>query len=83
MNPSEDQQRATVAQREREAAAVNIEGLRRDAERWRWLRGRGFVKRDGQKHTAFVPELAGTVEFIHGDESAMIDALADRFMEAI
>jgi chromosome segregation ATPase len=27
MNPSEDQQRAIVAQREREAAAINIEGM--------------------------------------------------------
>jgi hypothetical protein len=38
MNPSEDEQLAIVAQREREAAAVNIEGLRQDAQRYRWLR---------------------------------------------
>jgi hypothetical protein len=35
---SEDQQRAIVAQREREAIAVEMAGLRRDAERYRWLR---------------------------------------------
>jgi len=38
MNPSEDQQRATVAEREVEAAAVIVAALRRDAERWRWAK---------------------------------------------
>ena len=38
MNPSEDQQRHFVAQREREAIAVDMAGLRRDAERWRWAK---------------------------------------------
>ena len=38
MRPTEDQQRAIVAQREREAIAVELAGLRRDAERYRWLR---------------------------------------------
>jgi len=38
MNPSKDQQRATVAEREREAAAVIVAALRRDAERWRWAK---------------------------------------------
>ena len=32
MKPNEDQQRALVAQREREAVAVEMAGLRRDAE---------------------------------------------------
>ena len=36
MTLSEDQQRALVAQREREAIAVEMAGLRRDAERARW-----------------------------------------------
>ena len=36
MTPSEDHQRAIVAQRE--AVAVNVAALRRDAERWRWAK---------------------------------------------
>ena len=36
MRLTEDQQRALVAQREREAVAVELAGLRRDAERARW-----------------------------------------------
>ena len=35
---TEDYQRFLVAQREREAVAVELAGLRRDAERYRWLR---------------------------------------------
>jgi hypothetical protein len=38
MTLSEDQQRALVAQREREAIAVELAWLRRDAARYRWLR---------------------------------------------
>lgn len=38
MTIGEDQQRAVVAQAEREAIAVEIAGLRRDAARYRWLR---------------------------------------------
>ena len=38
MNPSEDEQHATVAEAEREAIAVDMAGLRRDAERWRWAK---------------------------------------------
>jgi len=38
MNPSKDQQRATVAEREREAVAVIVAALRRDAERWKWAK---------------------------------------------
>ena len=35
---TEDYQRFLVAQREREAIVVELAGLRRDAERYRWLR---------------------------------------------
>ncbi len=38
MNPSEDEQHATVAEAEREAVAVVVTALRRDAERWRWAK---------------------------------------------
>jgi len=38
MKPTEDQQRAIVAQREREAVAVELAGLRRDAVRWNWAK---------------------------------------------
>jgi len=38
MTPSEDQQRATVAEREREDVAVIVAALRRDTERWRWAK---------------------------------------------
>ena len=38
MRPSEDEQHATVAEAEREAVAVIVAALRRDAERWRWAK---------------------------------------------
>lgn len=46
MRPTEDQQRAIVAQREREAIAVELAGLRRDAERYRWLREKATIWSD-------------------------------------
>lgn len=38
MTPSEDEQRATVAELESKDVAVNMAGLRQDAERWRWAK---------------------------------------------
>ena len=38
MTSSEDQRRATVEEQERDAVAMDIVALRRDAERWRWAK---------------------------------------------
>jgi hypothetical protein len=64
MNPSEDQQRAIVAEAERKAVAVNIEGLRRDAQRWRWAK----------EHPRFAVDLFDVQWMEQRDFDASIDA---------
>jgi len=64
MNPSKDQQRATVAEREREAVAVIVAALRRDAERWRWAK----------EHPAYAVDLFDVEWMEQRDFDAVIDA---------
>jgi len=64
MNCSEDQQRATVAEREREAAAVIVAALRQDAERWRWAK----------EHPAYAVDLFHVKWMEQRDFDAVIDA---------
>ena len=67
MRPSEEQQRATVAEQEREALAVNVAALRRDAERWRWAKDH--------------PRIAVNIFYVEWMEQRDFDAAIDTEMQ--